>query len=1613
MNFFENAIIFDKYQIIEKINEDRVFTNYLGKNLDSGSKVFIKILSPDKYTRYEVDKICYSNELPVIKSFDHKNIMHVYEAGSYSNTICVVSEYVGSTSLKDYLDGKGALDISVSLKLIEQLAFALRYAHSKNILHRNLKTANIGIFEDNGELVLKVYDFGLSYVIDYGSTTAELVDENFGFMAPEATGLMERKVDVRSDLYSLGIILYRFVTGNFPFHADSIDSMVYQHVAVIPKDPTEYNPAIPEFVSQLIIKLLSKDPDKRYQTTNELINDIDMFLASNSADTHMRDEDLIQTMDQRSKLLSRKNELAQLRNYYTKALDGPGKFCLINGSLGCGKSDLISNLCNEFDNSNITYFRAHFSYQSMMTPYYAFHEILDNFADRFEKYDRKLQLTERSRLARSLMGLSDLIFRICPDMKKVLPESLALPTLEGFREQQRSVMLLANFFLGLHVQGKPFAIILDDIHYADAASLALLSEMAEHIKDSKIFIICSYRTEDVATGSYLSNMITRLKNENYYCGITLQPFDEVRMCEYLSDLLILNKDDCGVLASYVAEKTGGNPYFTVNVIRTMLEDGVISVGSGKLEQDWSRLREIIQDTEVTNIIQRRLSKFSPETLSLLEAASVIGDSFSLDLLGLVTNHTPEEITPLISEAINLQFLDYNSTESFMEFSHLDIHEFFLSKVSDSYKRELHLRIAQGLERLSKDISRDIYSIVYHFDAAGSDEDVRRYIMEAAAMARSSFANSEALTYYNRAVTLVGEVGCEDWCIAKSALVELNLALGNFDAAIETANSLLPHTPDNVDKARILQKIGLAYFRMSEYSKCEEMLYKALAFLKVTIPTKRGVINRKTKTMSLRLYIMLRGSKDISYGKNKPGDDTRIPRTISAIFETLCLIYAYSDMPLYIYLTLRMFLYNYEHFGPSHELATSFSAMSIMMALASKNNISEQLQLLAAKIHSSLQDPFGLAKSNFYAGLCLMWHSDNDRAIKSLQEARDEFESIGDASELNTTQCYLAQVNVMIGNYAEAEALAEKCIIQSEKLNDRFTLAMSFANLINCYTEMGNYVNAEEVAKRARVIVDELNHPYIYVVYANAYGRLLLEINKFTEAISILSNAKKILDSGKMSYEYDSSICAYLALARIHVLSKERSSLTFSDLQSVESDIAAICDRALAHAKASPAMKIIACRASALFGIISERYKRTEASYKMGAELIVHSKYYYENAQLDYEFGQYLMSKHRSNEARFYIFEAYMTYSNISSTYHMKACEQIIAEKYQEAFSNNALLLDVTARRNRMNVDRRVNTLLKLGDRLTSTLELEELQRKILQDAVELVGAERGILFLYPETGERKLYVASVYNLGSFDCNTYDWMLEEVERNRRPIVINDVQSDEYRKHYSVIARYGIKSVMAMPMFVRGALFGVIYLDSRLARRIFTEDYLEAMSFIANQAGAPIENARLYHRAITDGLTGIYGRSYLDNLIIDRTSASSGPLSAIMIDVDNFKHCNDTYGHPFGDKVLKQIAGIMKRTAGENSVSCRYGGEEFVVLLDSSDPVYALDIADKIRQTVENSTLAYNAGSEVTLLSVTISLGVSIWDPNTMERIDLIEHADKALYYAKQHGKNRAVLWSEGM
>ncbi len=218
----------------------------------------------------------------------------------------------------------------------------------------------------------------------------------------------------------------------------------------------------------------------------------------------------------------------------------------------------------------------------------------------------------------------------------------------------------------------------------------------------------------------------------------------------------------------------------------------------------------------------------------------------------------------------------------------------------------------------------------------------------------------------------------------------------------------------------------------------------------------------------------------------------------------------------------------------------------------------------------------------------------------------------------------------------------------------------------------------------------------------------------------------------------------------------------------------------------------------------------------------------------------------------------------------------------------------------------------------------------------------------------------------------------------------------------------KSILCMPILNKARLTGIVYMENNLAPNAFTEERLALLGVIASQAAISIENARLFDQATTDGLTRLFVHRYFQFLLeqeIERSRRHDRTCSLIILDIDNFKHFNDTYGHQLGDDVLKQVAGVLSQHTRITDIAARYGGEEFVVILPETDVDEAAMVAEKIRQLVANIAIIIDKKR----LGVTISLGVAAFPDHAAEKDELIRTADSALYTAKRSGKNRVSVW----
>lgn len=342
---------------------------------------------------------------------------------------------------------------------------------------------------------------------------------------------------------------------------------------------------------------------------------------------------------------------------------------------------------------------------------------------------------------------------------------------------------------------------------------------------------------------------------------------------------------------------------------------------------------------------------------------------------------------------------------------------------------------------------------------------------------------------------------------------------------------------------------------------------------------------------------------------------------------------------------------------------------------------------------------------------------------------------------------------------------------------------------------------------------------------------------------------------------------------------------------------------------------------------------------------------------------------------------------------------------------------VNLRSTKADLDYRIlqlSTLYEVGKAISSELDFRKLQNMILEIVVKVVKAEKGSLMLLDDA-EKSLTIGVAVGLS--EEITRDTRLEIGEsvagwvvKNRRPLFAGNVETDPT---FQSIKKKNIRTgtMMCVPLTAKDKILGTLNI-SRSEPDSFSEKDFELFVNLANQAAIAIDNARLYRYAVTDEMTRLYNHRYFQQRLdeeIQRADRYENHVSLIILDVDHFKRFNDTFGHPEGDRALKAVARLIEKNVREIDIPARYGGEEFVVICPEKNGEGSLIPAERIRTAIESFDFRIN-GEPV---SLTVSLGVSCYPDAAKSKADLIQKADFALYYSKQHGRNQATLYNPVM
>jgi len=777
----EGVVLNARYRLDVELGRGGMGVVYRATDLQLDRQVAIKIL-PEAAGSSQA-RVRLVEEARAAAALNHPHIVAVHDVGEDRGVPFFVMELVHGTTLRaERID-----DTREILAVATQVCDALAHAHAHGIVHRDIKPENILVIGSGAARQVKVADLGVAMPLRAaGTRDSGQVVGTAAYIAPEQA--LGERIDGRADLYSLGAVLYELVTGRPPFVGDHALAVISQHVNAPVVPPRMFRADLPAGLEAVILKLLAKSPGDRYEgaaaAKAALQESLEGAAPAEPTSSSLAMLDALS----RGRMVGRSEELTRSRELWRRAAQGRGHGLLISGEPGVGKTRLARELMIQsgLDGAAVLW-GACYEFEAA-TPHLPFAEAL-----------RRWIRGQADEALRDVLGERVLqIAKLAPELEARLgpfPSHVELPAHE---ERLLFVDAVVALFRALAApQGLLFYV--DDLHWADNATLWLLGHLLRHLSDDRVLVVASYRESELDRTHPLSKALVEWNRERLTTRIALKRLGPKDTHAQLSALL---GEDAGAgLATALHRETDGNPFFVEEILKALIEQGAVRREDGR----WAHaaVGELQLPQSVKAAIGRRLDRVSPETNDVLRAAAVLGKVFAFNELSeAVSDRNEEALLNALDEAGAAQLLIHGRNETFA-FTHDKIREVLYEELNPIRRRRLHLRTAEGLERCQDRCAVSVDRLAHHFIEAGVHEKGLTYGRQAAREAQRMFAYDEALAAYGRALECAEILGRTDEQLAiEEAVGRLCQAAGNTVAALEHFERALAHAPDPVIRARL-------------------------------------------------------------------------------------------------------------------------------------------------------------------------------------------------------------------------------------------------------------------------------------------------------------------------------------------------------------------------------------------------------------------------------------------------------------------------------------------------------------------------------------------------------------------------------------------------------------------------------------------------------------------------------------------------------------------------------------------------------------------------------------------------------------------------------------------
>ncbi len=710
-------------------------------------------------------------------------IVAIYDIGDDEGRPFTICEYIAGGDLNQDLRRTGTFPLERALVIAQDVCRALVVAHERGILHRDIKPANIWLTEDGRA---KLGDFGLAIALGRSRMTqAGTIMGTAAYMAPEQA--LGGDVDARSDLYSLGCVLYEMVTGRPPFLGDDSIAVVTQHINTSPVAPAWHKPDIPRALEALILRLLAKAPEERPQSAAQVVEALEA-IALAPRDIVARDESNPLDRLAGGVFVGREQELSDLRAWLDEALSGRGRLVLLTGEPGIGKTRLAEELATygRVRGAQVLWGRC---YEGEGAPaYWPWVQTIRSYV-----YERPVQ-TLLSELG---TGAAD-IAQIVSEVRERLPDLPPPPALEPEQARFRLFDSITTFLKNA-ARAQPLVLVLDDLHWADKPSLLLLQFLARELRDARFLVLAGYRDAELGRQHPLSHTLAELAREQLSQRVVLRGLSEADVARFIQ--MTAGIEPAAELVSAVYKETEGNPFFVKEIVSLLATER-------RLEWRDTTSWTVAIPESVREVVGRRLDRLSDECNRVLAVASVIGREFSLQVLEQVSGIEGDSLLEVLDAALAARVIsEVPRAIGSYAFTHALIRETLYDEPSATRRVRLHRQIGEALEGMhGTRLEAHLAELAYHFgEAARGGGDVAKaveYAVRAGERALAIYAWEEAAAHYERALEILELAGSAD----EAQRCDFLLALGN---AQDAAGDALTARDTMLKAARLAQEINSA------------------------------------------------------------------------------------------------------------------------------------------------------------------------------------------------------------------------------------------------------------------------------------------------------------------------------------------------------------------------------------------------------------------------------------------------------------------------------------------------------------------------------------------------------------------------------------------------------------------------------------------------------------------------------------------------------------------------------------------------------------------------------------------------------------------------------------